>query len=75
MVQVTHSILPQAIETVLWPILVLRGTTALAGATASGRAVGAPMALAMASERPWSTAANTDTEKASSKVCEKNHRR
>ncbi len=51
-VMVTPVQLPQAIETAFWPMLVFRGTTSVVGATASGRAVGAPMALAMASERP-----------------------
>ena len=42
-------------------MLVFRGTAEDAGATASGRTVGAPMALATPSERPWSTAASTET--------------
>jgi len=49
-------------------MLVFRGTTVVADATASGPVVGAPMALAIASERPWSTAANTATAIASSIV-------
>jgi len=54
-----------AIATVCWPRLVFRGTTELAGATASGFTGGTPMALARASARPWSMAANTATATAS----------
>lgn len=58
----------QAIATVCWPILVLKETTSLADATLSGLTVGAPIALAMASERPWSTAAKTETATTSTAV-------
>jgi hypothetical protein len=57
----SDQILLHAIATAFWPMLVFKGTTSVAGATASGAAVCAPIALAMASERPWSTAANTAT--------------
>jgi hypothetical protein len=62
------DILLHGIDTVFRPMEVLKGTASLAGATLSGRTVGAPIALAMASERPWSTAAKTATVKVSTKT-------